>query len=63
MFHVKVVKTFLQAGVSLGKVDQLRALFEETGHCLTDKIFLFNLIPFILEDEKAHNNNLFRGNT
>ena len=52
---MKVVKTFLQAGVPLGKVDQFHALFEETGYRLTDKRFLFDLIPFILEDEKAHN--------
>ena len=52
VFHVKVVKTFLQAGVPLGNVDHFRALFEETGYRLTDKRFLFDLIPFILEDEK-----------
>ena len=55
VFHVKVVKTFIQAGVPLGNVDQFRALFEETGYRLTDKRFLFDLIPFILEDEKACN--------
>jgi len=31
VFHVKVVKTFLQTSASLGKVDQFSALFEETG--------------------------------
>ena len=53
VFRVKVVKSFLQAGVPLGKIDHFRALFEETGYCLTDKRFLFDLIPFILEEEKA----------
>ena len=47
------VKTFLQAGVPLCKVDILRDLFEETGYRLTDRRFLFDLIPFILEEEKA----------
>ena len=69
VFHVKVVKTFLQAGVPLGKVDQFplgkvdqfRALFEETGYRLTNKRFLFDLIPFILEDEKAHNKQSIQG--
>ena len=61
MFHVKVVKTFLQAGVPLGKVDQFRALFEETGYRLTDKRFLFDLILFILEDEKARNKQSIQG--
>ena len=53
VFHVKVVKSFLQAGVPLVKIDHFRALFEETGYRLTDKRFLFDLIPFILEEEKA----------
>ena len=61
VFRVKVVKTFLQAGVPLGKVDQFRALFEETGYRLTDKRFLFDLIPFILEDEKARNKQSIQG--
>ena len=37
VFRVKVVKAFLQASGSLGKVDKFRALFEETGHCHTEK--------------------------
>ena len=54
VFRVKVVKTFLlQAGVPLCKVDSFRDLFEETGYRLTDRRFLFDLIPFILEEEKA----------
>ena len=46
-------KTFLQAGVPLCKVDIFRDIFEETGYRLTDQRFLFDLIPFILEEEKA----------
>ena len=61
MFRVKVVKTFLQSGVPLGKIDQFRALFEETGYCLTDKRFLFDLIPFILEEEKARTKQSIQG--
>ena len=61
VFCVKVVKTFLQSVVPLGKVDQFRALFEETGYHLTDKRFLFDLIPFILEDEKARNKQSIQG--
>ena len=36
-------------------------LFEEIGYCLTDKRFLFDLIPFILEDEKACNKQSIQG--
>ena len=45
----------------LGKVDQFCALFEETGYRLTDKAFLFDLIPFILEDEKVLNKQSIQG--
>ena len=61
VFRVKVVKTFLQSGVPLGKIDQFRALFEETGYRLTDKRFLFDLIPFILEEEKARTKQSIQG--
>lgn len=51
---MKVVKTFLQAGMPLSKVEHFCDLFEETGYRLTDKRFLFDLVPFILEEEKLH---------
>ena len=51
VFRVKVVKTFLQAGVPLSKVGHFRELLEETGHRLTDRRHLFDLIPFILEEK------------
>ncbi len=54
VFRVKVVKTFLQAGVPLSKVGHFRELLEETGHRLTDRRHLFDLIPFILEEEKQN---------
>jgi len=54
VFRVKVVKTFLLAGVPLSKVGHFCELFEETGYRLTDRRHLFDLIPFILEEEKQH---------
>ena len=54
VFRVKVVKTFLQADVPLSKVGHFRELLEETGHRLTDRRHLFDLIPFILEEEKQN---------
>ena len=53
VFRIKVIKTFLQAGVPLCKVDIFCDLFEETDYRLTDQRFLFDLIPFILEEEKV----------
>ena len=54
VFHVKVVKAFLQAGVPLNKIRHFRELLEENGYRLTDKRHLFDLIPFILEEEKQN---------
>lgn len=61
VFRVKVVKTFLQAGVPLSKIKHFRNLFEETGYRLTDKRFLFDLVPFILEEERVRIKHLIKG--
>ena len=50
MFRVKVVKTFLCAGVPISEVNVFRELFEETGFQLTDMRYMFDLIPFILKE-------------
>ena len=52
--QIKVVKTFLLAGVPLSKLDVFRNLLEETGYRLTDRRFMFDLIPFILEEEETN---------
>ena len=54
VFRVKVVKAFLQADVPLNKIRHFRELLEENGYRLTDKRHLFDLIPFILEEEKQN---------
>jgi len=51
VFRVKVVSTFMRAGVPLNKLDVFRELFEENGYRLTDKRNLFDLIPFIQKRE------------
>ena len=51
VFRVKVVSTFLRAGILLNKLDIFRELFEENGFRLTDKRNMFNLIPFIQKHE------------
>ena len=52
VYRVKVVKTFLQAGVPLSKLNIFRDLLEENGYRLSDRRFMFDLIPFILKEEK-----------
>lgn len=54
VFRVKVVKTFLQAGVPLSKIAHFHKLLKENGYCLTDKRHFRDLIPFILEEEKQN---------
>ena len=51
IFRVKVVSTFLRAGIPLNKLDVFRELFEENGCRLTDKHNMFDLIPFIQKCE------------
>lgn len=52
VYRIKVVSTFLRAGVPLSKIDCFRSLLEETGYRLTDKRHLFDTIPFILNEEE-----------
>ena len=53
VYHVKVIKAFLQAGVPLTKIDVFRELLEENGYHLTHRCYLFDLIPFIVNEEEA----------
>ena len=50
-FRVQVVEDFLQAGVSLYKIDELRDLLERGGNRLTDSSHLRQHIPLILKQE------------
>ena len=52
VYRVKVVPTFLQAGVPLSKLDIFRDLLEENGFRLSDRLFMFDLIPFILKEDE-----------
>ena len=53
VYRVKVVQTFLCAGVPLAKLDSFRPLLEESAFCLTDTRRLLDLVPFILNEERA----------
>ena len=50
---MKVVQTFLQAGVPLSKLGIFRELLEENGFRLSDRRFMFDVVPFILKEEEA----------
>ena len=52
LWRVKVVTTFLKAGVPLGKVDKFRGLLEEHAYSLSDRRGMSDLIPFIQCEEQ-----------
>ena len=48
IFHVKVMQTFLRAGVALNKIGSFRNLLEESGYRLCDRRYMYDLLPFIV---------------
>ena len=52
VYRVKVVSTFLKAGVPLGKIQKFRELLEENATKLTDKHGMYDYLPFILSEEE-----------
>ena len=44
VYRVKVLKSFLRAGIPLNKIDPYRDLLEEGGYRLCDRRFLYDLI-------------------
>lgn len=52
VYRVKVVTTFLRAGVPISKIDLFRPLFEDTGYRLAGRRTMSDLIPFIHQQEQ-----------
>ena len=50
VYRVKVVSTFLRAGIPLSKLDLFR---EENAYRLCDRRHMSDLIPFVLQQEQA----------
>ena len=55
MYQVKVLMALMKAGIPMGKLDclALRNLLEEIGYRLTDTRHLLDLVPFVLQQERA----------
>ena len=51
VFRVKVVSTFLRAGVPLSKLHHFREVLEQHAYRLADRRGMYDLIPFVLADE------------
>ena len=52
LWRIKVVSTFLKAGIPLAKIDLLRELLEEHAYSLSDRRGMSDLIPFLLMKEQ-----------
>ena len=52
VFRVRVLKTFLKAGVPLQKMDDFRELWEEGGYRLTSIPNMRQLTPFVRKEEE-----------
>ena len=52
VYRIRVTRTFLQAGVPMNKLPIFRSILEENGHRLSDKRFMLDLVPFLLEEEE-----------
>ena len=52
VYRMKCPRGFLQSGIPLSKIDQLRPLLEEGGERLTGRQHLSELIPAVLESER-----------
>ena len=52
VYRVRVVSTFLKAGVPLSKISKFQDLFEEDATRLTDHLGMHNYLPFILSEEE-----------
>ena len=53
VYRIKVMKAFLQAGAPLAKLDVFKEILEENGYRLCTLQYMFDLIPFILNEEVA----------
>ncbi len=55
VYRAKVVMTFLKCGIPLSKIDcpKMRNLLEENGYRLTGSRHLFDMVPFVLQEERS----------
>ena len=61
VFCVKLVSSFLKAGVPLSKLDNFREIFEESVYHLADQRNMSNLVRFIQKQEQAGICNEIKG--
>ena len=52
LWPVKVITTFMRAGVPLAKINHFKELLEEHAYRLTDRRGMCDLIPFVQSEEQ-----------
>ena len=58
VYRVKVVRTFLSAGVLISKIPLFREFLEERGYRLTDRRRITDMVPLILSQEKKRKSKI-----
>ena len=55
VYCVKVIMAFMDAGIPLAKLDchGLKDLIQDNGYWLSDTRHMFDLVPFILREERS----------
>jgi len=55
IYRAKVVMAFMKSGIPLSKLDcpDLRSLLEDNGYRLTDHRHMLDMVPFVLNEERA----------
>lgn len=54
LYRIRVLKSFMRAGVPLSKLEHFRDILEENAFRLTERSHMLDLVPLVLEEEKAH---------
>ena len=53
LYRIKVLKTFMRAGVPISKLEYFRDILEENDLRLTERSDMLDFVPFVLEEEKS----------
>ncbi len=53
VYRIKVLMSFMRAGVPISKLKYFRDILEENSMRLTDPSHKLQLVPFVLEQEKS----------
>ena len=53
VYHIKVLKIFMRAGVPISKLEYFRDILEENALWLTERSHMLDFVPFVLEEEKS----------